>query len=192
MTQSVYIAGDISYVSGTVNGTAYTWTLTGDHVWSTNADWSDAGVYVIALTAVDTTGNQISVTTTAYYGLHLKTDWTDRDYYEAADLNRVGAAVEYIRDRLADNGYVADVSPKTNYTVLDEYTVSQMQKYLSDVQTLRDGFYGTQKLPGKMKYLTGAGANQIEKALKEVENLLNRMIAAEIATCGITRAGGII
>lgn len=191
MTQSVYISGDISYVSGSVNGTDYTWTMTGDHIWSAaNVTAAADGVYVIALIAVDTAGNQLDVTTTAYEGLHLKTDWTRSDYYNASDLNRVGSAVRYIADQLIQAGYAVDVSPVTNWTDFGEPTVTAMTHYLNQVRILKTAFYGTGALPESMAYLTADGANQIEELLVEIETYYTRMIAAMVWRCGVSKCGG--
>lgn len=193
MQQNVYIAGDISYVSGTINGAPYVWTLTGDHMWSaSNVTQSENGEYVLDLIAIDIAGNELHVTTTAYYGLHLITDRGPGAYYNASDLNRVGAAVEYLVGRLHDNGYEVSVSPKLNWTVLDIPSLTQMQAYLGDVGRIKDSFYGTQEIPGGVNRWYWYDANNIEKSLLEIETLLNRMIAATVAQCGILHAGGYV
>jgi len=193
MQQNVYISGDISYVSGAINGTSYVWTLTGDHVWSaSNVTRSENGEYVIDLTAIDTAGNELHVTTTTYYGLHLITNREPGAYYNASDLNRVGAAVEYLAGRLHDNGYDVSVSPKLSWTVLDIPSLTQMQTYLGDVGRIKDGFHGTQEIPSGVNGWYWYDANNIEKSLLEVEILLNRMIAATVAQCGILHAGGYV
>lgn len=193
MQQNVYIAGDISYVSGAINGTSYVWTLTGDHVWSaSNVTVADDGEYLLDLIAIDTAGNELHVTTTTYYGLHLITDRGPGAYYNASDLNRVGAAVEYLAARMHDNGYEVSVSPKLNWTVLDIPSLTQMQTYLGDVGRIKDGFHGTQDIPSGVNGWYWYDANNIEKSLLEVEILLNRMIAATVAQCGILHAGGYV
>lgn len=131
--------------------------------------------------------------TTDYAGLHLKTDWTARDYYNAADLNRVGAVVAYLRDKLRANGMIAaNVTPKLDWSMADIPNAAQMRQYLDDVQAIKAAYYGVQAIPSTMDRLNAEGANNIEKALLEVENLLNRTIAARVAQCGINRTGGIL
>ena len=192
MTQSVYIAGNIVYVAGTVNGVSYTWTLTGDHVWSANAATSMDGVYEIALTAIDAAGNETSVTTTTYYGLHLKTNWTDRDFYNASDLNRVGGAVLYLADRLRENGYAVDVSPRTDWTSSCYPTAESMAEYLVQVQKIKDAFFAEGNLPGSLEKMTSEAANEIERLLRETEILINRMLSALVARCGVCHTGGLL
>ena len=124
--------------------------------------------------------------------LSLKTDWADKDYYNATDLNRVGAAVQYLANKLTSSGLIITVSPKLDWTMLDIPTAAQMQQYIDDVQAIKAAFYGSQRIPASMDNLTAAGANNIEKAVLEVETLSNRMIAALVAQCGINHTGGIL
>lgn len=190
ITESVYISGNISYVTGTVNGAAYTWTMTGDHIWSASGVPRSAdGAYVIALTAIDTAGNQLSATTTGYEGLHLKTDWTAKDYYNAKDLNRVGAAVAYIAAQLQAAGYACEVSPTMTWTDQGYPTPSAMQDYLAQVRTVKAAFYGTGALPDSMAYLTADGANAIEKLLEEIETYYTNMVKGTVWLCGVSAAG---
>lgn len=191
-TQSVYIAGDISYVTGTVNGVSCTWTLTGDHIWSTTAAAASDGVYTIALTAIDTAGNQLDVTTTAYEGLHLKTDWTADDYYNADDFNRVGAAVAYIAGQLQEAGYECSVDPNTSWTSESFPGVTPMGKYLDQVRIVKAAFYGKGVLPESMAYPTAEDANEIERLLEEIETYYLRMLSGMIVRCGVTMTGGIL
>ena len=109
--------------------------------------------------------------------------------YNASDLNRVGAAVQYLAARLHENGYNVDTAPKLNWTTMGIPAVSQMVQYLGDVRRIRDGFHGVQALPESMRKLDWKNANNIEKALAEVDELLTRMIAATVAQCGITYCG---
>ena len=219
MIQNVYISGNISYVTGTVNDVLYTWTLTGDHIWSTDANRSSDDIYRISLTIINTSGEENHVSTIAYYGLHLITDRTQSDVdlvntlkkksytamttdeqttwnsdlkgsYNASDVNRVGAAIDYIAEQLKENGYSVTVDPKINWLQDEIPSETQLQKYLDNVTAIKTAFYGTQEIPQNMQLLTYDGANNIEKALLQVENYLLLMLSSLIHRCGMTKTGG--
>ena len=165
-TLRVSLPSEIIYVSGTVNGKAYTWTLV-DGSWQAIVDRAADDTYAVALTAVNALGTSTSYTLTLYYGmLNLITDRTQADVdrvrqlaqkgfwnmtaaektewlnglegaYNASDLNRVGAAVAYVAGRLTGYGYVVSVSPRQDWQVTDIPTQESMTAYLADVAALR-------------------------------------------------------
>ena len=101
--------------------------------------------------------------------------------YNYTDLNRVGAAMVYLRDRLNDNGYGLDISPKTDWREVDAPTESGMALYLACLGTLRGALsipYGTPETPTTMKGLTYTTANNIEKILETVDQMLTLAINA--------------
>lgn len=177
---NVYIAGNIVYVSGTVNGKAYIWTLTGDHTWSADVDRNANDVYEVELEATNAAGTVSKIKTTVYYGLHLITDRTG-GYYNASDLNRVGASVAYLAERLQSAGYSAAVLPKTDWTAADVPNVSQMTTYLDNISAIRGALSvlpTTPAVPPDMDKLTAQEANDIEKILQDVDWLITNMMAA--------------
>lgn len=103
---------------------------------------------------------------------------TDKGYCNASDLNRVGAAVQYLADLLNGYGYPVTVNPKVNWTASDIPAVTQMTAYLADLATLKAAFYGTVVLPSTMSNLTHEQANNIESLLLEIETNINGMTAA--------------
>lgn len=165
-TLRVSLPSEIIYVSGTVNGKAYTWTLV-DGSWQAIIDRAADDTYAVALTAVNALGTSTSYALTLYYGmLNLITDRTQADVdrvrqlaqkgfgnmtadektewlnglkgaYNASDLNRVGAAVAYVAGRLTGYGYVVSVSPRQDWQVADIPTQESMTAYLADVAALR-------------------------------------------------------
>lgn len=165
-TLRVSLPSEIIYVSGTVNGKAYTWTLV-DGSWQAIVDRAADDTYAVALTAVNALGTSTSYTLTLYYGmLNLITDRTQADVdrvrqlaqkgfgnmtaaektewlnglkgaYNASDLNRVGAAVAYVARRLKGYGYAVSVSPRQDWQVSDIPTQESMTAYLADVAALR-------------------------------------------------------
>ena len=175
-TLRVSLPSEIIYVSGTVNGKAYTWTLE-DGSWQAIVDRAADDTYAVALTAVNALGTSTSYTLTLYYGmLNLITDRTQADVdrvrqlaqkgfgnmtadektewlnglkgaYNASDLNRVGAAVAYVAGRLKGYGYAVSVSPRQDWQVTDIPTPESMTAYLADVAALRAALTVTADTP---------------------------------------------
>ena len=165
-TLRVSLPSEIIYVSGTVNGKAYTWTLV-DGSWQAIVDRAADDTYAVALTAVTAAGVSTNYTLTLYYGmLNLITDRTQADVervrqlaqkgfgnmtadektewlnglkgaYNASDLNRVGAAVAYVAGRLTGYGYAVSVAPRQDWQVANIPTPESMTAYLADVAALR-------------------------------------------------------
>lgn len=203
-TVSVSLPGEVIYVSGTVNEVAYTWTLVGE-AWQAVVERAADEKYVIVLTAVNAIGTSETYELTLYYGiLHLITDRTaaevarvqtlaaknyvtmtdaekaewDADMkgaYNASDLNRVGAAVAYLAERFAEQGYAVTVSPKTDWLVEDIPAHGAMETYLGNVAALRSLLTvkpSTPATPESMAGLTWQAANDIEQILKDLDELL--------------------
>lgn len=112
-----------------------------------------------------------------------QTEWGSdlKGAYNASDLNRVGAAVAYVAGRLTGYGYAVSVSPRQDWQVTDIPTPESMTAYLADVAALRAALTvaaGTPEVPEDMERLTWKEANDIEKILVDVDELLTRMAAA--------------
>lgn len=122
-------------------------------------------------------------------GLHLITDRTIEDVlagnkkgsYGAEDLNRVGEAILYVVNRLRASGNDIMVAPKTDWTREDIPTNDQMAYYLKQVEAVRSALavYQTTPLtPNDMVDLSHSEANNIEKILVDVDQLITNMMAA--------------
>lgn len=106
---------------------------------------------------------------------------TKKGTYGATDLNRVGEAIIHVADRLKAAGNDIEVSPKTDWTREDIPTPDQMLHYLEQVQKVRDVlavYQTTPAVPADMVDLTHTEANDIEKILVDVDQLITNMIAA--------------
>ena len=184
------------YVSGTVNGVSTTWTNTVGQTWETVAERSPQDVYVVAMTIINQSGVTTETTFTLYYGLHLITDRTKADVingtekgsYNASDLNRVGAAMNYVADRLRAAGYDPHISPKTDWKDDDWVDPASQAVYLGDLAELRKQFalYDTtpEVLPRILATainsndgLTYTWANDIEQILLDIDALLTNIAA---------------
>lgn len=188
-TVKVPLASNALYVSGTVNGVDKVWTMEEGNVWWTTAERSADGVYRVVLSIVYGDGKTAIDSITLYYGLVLVTDRTAEDVtngtekgsYNASDLNRVGSAMVYLRDRLNENGYNIEISPKTDWREIDTPVDSDMSLYLGCLGTLRGAFtmpYETPYTPTTMNGLTYTTANNIEKILEIIDQILTISINA--------------
>lgn len=184
------------YVSGTVNGVSTTWTNTEGNTWETVAERSPQDVYVVALTIINQLGTTTETTFTLYYGLHLVTDRTqvdvnagnDKGTYNASDLNRVGAAMNYVADRLRAAGYDPHISPKTDWKDGEWVTPSAQAVYLGDLAELRKQFALYETTPDVPPRILATGihtndglthtwANNIEQILVDIDALLTNIAA---------------
>lgn len=113
--------------------------------------------------------------------------------YNVSDLNRVGSALNYIRDLLADTGYMhpAAYTAKTNWTAADIPTAADLSTLLSHVRTARGAFAvmpSTPPVPGDSGGLSYEEANNIEKILLDIDQLITNMLAARYF-CGDLYSG---
>lgn len=184
---SVTLPSEIIYVTGTVNGTAYTWTLI-EGAWTATVDRAADDTYHVALTAVNAAGTSTNFELTLYYGLlTLITDRTAMDvaqktakgFYNATDLNRVGAAVEYVAERLQTLGYDCPVRVKKDWSESDTPTASQIETYRQNIATLRRQIVvlrTTPETPETIRQLNYIRANNIEQILLDLDALIDKLI----------------
>lgn len=99
--------------------------------------------------------------------------------YNYTDLNRVGAAVNYLRNRLSDDaGTYAEVAPKTDWTETDIPNQKQATQYIADIQNIRAAFLlpeGTPEAPDTLTGLTYSGANAIETILYNLNETIDAL-----------------
>ena len=103
---------------------------------------------------------------------------TNKGFYNASDLNRVGAAVEYIAGRFTALGYACPVTVKKDWLTTDAPTASQLETYRQNIVTLRSQIavmQSTPEAPASMAGLNYVKANDIERILLAVEDTLRRL-----------------
>lgn len=153
-----------------------------------------------ALTAYNDAGESAAAALTVIFRLDLITDRTradvenetDKGFYNASDLNRVGAAVEYIAGRFASLGYACPVTVKKDWLTSDAPTASQLETYRQNIVTLRSRIavmQSTPEAPASMAGLNYVKANNIEMILLTLNFILNHIPAA-VRHCGVTVCGG--
>ena len=160
--------------------------------------------YLYTLTAYNENGEGYAAELVVFLSpdnpiLWLVTDRTQEDVtarnskgvYQAVDLNRVGAAVEYLQKRLFAAGVLADVSPRTDWTDSMWMSAGEAKVYLDNVKTMRAALAmpkGTPTAPDDMEKLTYVEANHIEMFLVILDALLTDMVFA-YRHCGVTTCG---
>lgn len=103
--------------------------------------------------------------------------------YNYTDLNRVGNALNYVRDRLSASGYLrADAfAARTDWRSAQIPMVSELSEYLGHVSVIREAlaqFSTTPAAPTDPDSLDYVAANSIEQILIDVDELITRMRAA--------------
>ena len=108
----------------------------------------------------------------------LITDRGDGTYYNVTDLNRVGAAVEYVAGRFQVLGYDCPVSVKKDWSESDTPTASQMEVYRQNIVTLRRQIavmQSTPETPDTIRQLNYIRANNIEQILMDLDQLITNI-----------------
>ena len=111
----------------------------------------------------------------------LVTDRGAGTYYNASDLNRVGAAVQYVEERFTAQGYTVTVSPKKDWLASDIPTSSELEAYRQNIAALRALLAvmpTTPDVPDSMAGLTYTEANDIERILLDLDTLLTNAALA--------------
>lgn len=104
----------------------------------------------------------------------------DKGTYKASDLNRVGAAMNYVADRLKAAGYDPHISPKTDWEDDDWVDPADEAVYLGDLVELRKQFTlyeTTPEVPPGLEKLNYIDANSIEQILVDIDALLTNIAA---------------
>lgn len=210
---TVSLAPDIVDVTGKVNGVTTIWTPLGNNEWQTVAATADDSIYYVELEITDSTGLTTEVKATLYYGIQLITDRTQADVdrvvtlrkkwmngmitaeekneylagmkgaYNATDLNRVGAAMEYIAGKLFDAGYGDGLKVKQDWKMPDVPSETNLRYYLDALNSLRAWFVTkttTPDTPPDIDRLTYIEANNIEQILMDLDFLIMQMIQSYI------------
>lgn len=101
--------------------------------------------------------------------------------YNAADLNRVGTALNYLAGRLGSIcGRSIAWTAKTDWAVTDIATASQAAEYRQQIRDIRGALAypaGTPDAP-ELTRLTYTGANDIERILELCEELIDNTVKA--------------
>ena len=201
---SIKLQSNIVYVTGIVNGNDVTFTLSGDNTWTATVPRVSPDIYVCIISATNSLGTVSTINTTLYYGLQLITDRTQADveyakslhekglsrttaeeleewsnglkgWYDYRDLNRVGGAIIYIRDRLKAVGEIVDIKPRTDWSLSDLPTHGAITEYLNNIEKLRSIMPVPIETPVSGLLLNYEEANDIERILEYLEILIDKI-----------------
>ena len=93
--------------------------------------------------------------------------------YKASDLNRVGLALITVRDRLRTHGIDVPAEVRTDYEANEVITSAAMTDYIKSVNAVYAAVQTNAPEPPKsMENLTWEGANNIERAIIAVDDVL--------------------
>lgn len=103
--------------------------------------------------------------------------------YDWTDMNRVADAMEYVAERLRSCGWNITVNPR-RFTREDFPSEAVFEHYIKQIRKLHDTltlFLTTPAVPGVSRdrpYMTVQEANDIEKILLDIEDMVRRTEAA--------------
>lgn len=105
--------------------------------------------------------------------------------YNASDLNRVGYALNYLKQRLTQAGYLRgnEFEAVTTWVETAIPTGEQFTAYLNAVETIRAALARkatTPTTPADVGGLDYNGANDIEKILLDVEEQIDKMLLSRV------------
>lgn len=114
-----------------------------------------------------------------------KAEWNSphKGAYNYTDLNRVESAVATLAAQLNGYGYTVEVTVKTNWTRQDVPTELDTARYLQNITAIRSALavmQSTPQVPADMVGFSITEANNIEKILLDVEQLISNMQASFI------------
>ena len=103
--------------------------------------------------------------------------------YGMNDLNRVGTALNYVRDRLTAAGYLAgnEFEARVDWVLGEIPETGTLTYYLGAVAIIREAFTrwrSTPDTPADVGSLSYQDANDIEQILIDVDQLITNMLAA--------------
>lgn len=145
-------------------------------------------VYSVHTLSGSTESEGVTAEATTTEGIVLITDRTATDVasgtrkgrYNATDLIRVGEAMLYAQNLLVQSGFSVSIDPKLDWNLDDVPTQAQMERYLTDLRTLRsamDLIASTPQVPDGMSGLTISRANDIETIIKNIEYTVDHVFA---------------
>ena len=93
----------------------------------------------------------------------------------------MGAAVEYVANRLREYGYAVNVQPKTDWIAGEDPTPEELEIYRGNVAALRAVLpvgKSTPETPNSMERLTYQKANDLERILLDIDRLITNITLA--------------
>lgn len=114
-----------------------------------------------------------------------RTEWAKpmKGAYNYTDLNRVGAALNYVRSRLVEYSYLPAnaFTARVDWAVGEIPTLEDLTKYLGYVSTVRQALAQLPTTPPAPPFawrLNYRDANDIERIIQDVDMLVTNMVSA--------------
>ena len=112
-----------------------------------------------------------------------KAEWEThlKGAYNYTDMNRVESAVEYVANRLTEAGYIIIPVVKKNWAKTDKPTLADFIRYMKNISDIRSAlatYETTPDAPTTERKLSFQTANDIEKILMDVDDLISKMMSA--------------
>ena len=103
---------------------------------------------------------------------------TDIGFYEYTDLNRVESWCQYLDGQLTSYSYPVTITTKTNWTMTDKRSDSQMERIRLNIKKIAQAFYSFTQISLTANNFDYLKANNWEQILYEINTLLSNMIAS--------------
>ena len=98
--------------------------------------------------------------------------------WDCRALNRTEEAMEYVNEIFKELGYFRNMEFKTDWFA-DEITPKQVERYISNLRTLRNFLVmssSTPTVPNTINGMTIERANEIEKIIYDIDILLEKLL----------------
>lgn len=102
---------------------------------------------------------------------------TAKGVHNATDLNRVESWCRYLADELANYGYQVTITTKTNWTMQDPRSQSEMERIRANIRDLMAGFTYLTRIYSTAENFDYVKANNWEKILFELNKFYEGMKA---------------
>lgn len=124
----------------------------------------------------------------------LITNRTQRAFYNASDLNRIGKAINCLAKKMSAIGYSADIEMPINWNMNSIYFARDGDVLLAALRTIKRQLASNKVLfvvPNSMNGLNYVQANEIENMLALVNELIETIRSAYLQ-CGVEQTGGVL
>lgn len=129
-------------VTGTANGQPIIFSEGPELTWTAKLDRAAGDAYHVELYAADAAGNTAECAADFPCGMESKWDWTELDFLNYWDLNRVESNTDFLTKWMRERGYGA-YKPviRQDWTMPDIPTRSDIDRIRGNVDALREAFF---------------------------------------------------
>lgn len=113
---------------------------------------------------------------------------TKKSFYNYTDLNRIELWCKYISEILNSYSYPVNIITKTNYLRNNLPNESDLERIRGNINTLQKAYFSFTQIPENLEYMNWQKANDIEKILYEIDNIIKYM-ENNFVYCGVARCG---